>query len=555
MRLSVQRRTTTAVARSALLASVAACVFWLAIAMPAMPADLLKRLQAEASATGRAAWGHWGLDPANYHGWKTHSNRLIPAYTFGISLDAVKGERSLYRDRERLAELYGRLPDGTLNPQAEYFDQTDIAALQRAAFKAGKKYIVLVIFDGMDWQTTWAAATYYSGRVEYREGRGTGLAFQDYRGAPTDLGWFVTSPHNDGTKYDASTQSVQNPGGELPGGYDWLLGGDAPWKSGTSDSYLIAELPGRKHAYTDSAASATSMCAGIKTYNAAVNVDAAGNQVATVAHEMQAEGRAIGVVTSVPISHATPACAYAHNVSRDDYQDLTRDLLGLPSVSHPSEPLAGVDVLIGGGWGEIALVDSDQGNNYRPLNRYITSADRRTINANHGGKYVVAERTSRRPGAEVLKAAAQEAAERQQRLFGYFGVAITGHLPFRTADGNYDPVPGINRIAEPYSKADVFENPTLADMTRAALQVLERNEKGFWLMVEAGDVDWANHDDNLDNSIGAVKSGDDAFRAITEWVEAHDAWGDTAVIVTADHGHFLVLDQPEALLSAEVRSP
>ena len=40
-------------------------------------------------------------------------------------------------------------------------------------------------------------------------------------------------------------------------------------------------------------------------------------------------------------------------------------------------------------------------------------------------------------------------------------------------------------------------------------------------MVEAGDVDWANHDNNLDNSIGAVNSGDDALRAVTDWVEAH----------------------------------
>ena len=40
-------------------------------------------------------------------------------------------------------------------------------------------------------------------------------------------------------------------------------------------------------------------------------------------------------------------------------------------------------------------------------------------------------------------------------------------------------------------------------------------------MVEAGEVDWANHDDNLDNSIGAVISGDAAFRAVADWVEKH----------------------------------
>lgn len=50
---------------------------------------------------------------------------------------------------------------------------------------------------------------------------------------------------------------------------------------------------------------------------------------------------------------------------------------------------------------------------------------------------------------------------------------------------------------------DITENPTPAEMTTAALTVLQKREKGFWLMVEAGDVDWANHDNNIDTSIGA----------------------------------------------------
>jgi alkaline phosphatase len=67
-------------------------------------------------------------------------------------------------------------------------------------------------------------------------------------------------------------------------------------------------------------------------------------------------------------------------------------------------------------------------------------------------------------------------------------------------------------------------------------------------MIESGDVDWANHANNLDNSIGATLSGDAAFRAVCQWAEQHDRWKDTAVIVTADHGHYLVLEKPEALV-------
>ena len=85
-------------------------------------------------------------------------------------------------------------------------------------------------------------------------------------------------------------------------------------------------------------------------------------------------------------------------------------------------------------------------------------------------------------------------------------------------------------------------------MTTAAIDVLARDEKPFWLMVEAVDVDWANHDDNLDNSIGAVNSGDDAVRVITDWVEAHSNWNESLVIVTSDHGHMLNLVKPELLV-------
>ncbi|HBB74326.1 MAG TPA: alkaline phosphatase, partial [Planctomycetaceae bacterium] len=108
-----------------------------------------------------------------------------------LSLDAVRGPRSVYRDAGRLRALYGRDPDATLDPTAEHFDQTDIHRLMVEAAGAGTRRIVLFVFDGLDWHTTRVAAIAASGTVAYREGRGTGLAFQDYRGAPTDFGWCV----------------------------------------------------------------------------------------------------------------------------------------------------------------------------------------------------------------------------------------------------------------------------------------------------------------------------------------------------------------------------
>ncbi|MDZ4818608.1 MAG: alkaline phosphatase [Planctomycetota bacterium] len=528
------------------------CVF-AAVAPAAVQADPLREMQLQAVQQARASWGHWGSKPDRYSNWTTHSNRLIPVYSFGMSLDSVAGPKSAYRDADRLKEIFNYLPEATLNAKADYFDQTDIYRLQKLAAESGKKRIVLFVFDGMDWWTSYAAAIAKTGKVPYEAGRGTGLHFQDYRGAPTDFGAMVTSPANGKTKCDVTKQCLVSCDVEDRGGYDPEIGGDTPWSIPTDAEYPIGKGAKRKHRYTDSASSATSMTCGIKTYNDAINVDCMGRQAVPIAQTLQKQGYSIGVVTSVQVSHATPAAAYANNVHRDDYQDLSRDLLGLPSVTHSQVPLPGVDVLIGAGWGENSDKAPAQGDNYVAGNSYLTDADLKAVDVKHGGRYVVANRTAGLNGAKNLQQQAQRAIESKQRLFGYFGVRH-GHLPFQTADGKYNPTASVQMQArgeiglgqpEAYSKQDIDENPTLAEMTTAALDVLSKRGDKFWLMVEAGDVDWANHANNIDNSVGAVLSGDDAFRALTDWIEKNGGWQDTAVILTADHGHYLTITQPQ----------
>ncbi len=551
------------------MASRLLCLCLLAITPIANAEDYLRDLQTAAIESGHSPVAHWGVDPKNYKEWATHSNRLIPIYTFGtlgagagVDLNSYLGKNSAYRSEAKLKAIYGRVPTNTLNPNAEYCDQTNLATLQRAAFKAGKKHVILMIFDGMDWQTTRNAAIYNERRVSYSEGRGTGTHFQNYTAnGTTQFGFMCVAPHNDGTDSDVDTQTIANPGGKYFGGYNFVKGGPFPWSPPSSDIYyLTGRAPDGKskgeHPYPDSANTAQAMTSGVKSYNNSINVDFAGQQVSVISHEVQAAGFAVGAVTSVPISHATPACAYAQNVDRDDYQDLTRDMLGLPSISHPTKPLRGLDVLIGGGFGDSAKTTGDpekktqgQGKNFVPGNIWITDGDRKAIDVANGGQYVVAERTVGTNGRDVLLAAGKKAVSSNQRLLGFFGIGKSkGHLPFATADGDFNPTIGRSSKAESYTAADLTENPTLADMTSAALNVLGKNPKGFWLMVEAGDVDWANHDNNLDNSIGAVNSGDRAFKVITDWVEKHSNWQETVVIVTADHGHYMWLDHPEGLI-------
>ena len=129
-------------------------------------ADIPKQLQAKAIEDDKAAFGYWGTDPDKYTGWTTHSNRLIPVYTFGskgggdgVDLDSYTGSKSAYRSAAKVEALYGYVPEKTVNENAVWMDQTNVADMQRAAAAAGRKYIFLVVFDGMDWQTTRAAAS------------------------------------------------------------------------------------------------------------------------------------------------------------------------------------------------------------------------------------------------------------------------------------------------------------------------------------------------------------------------------------------------------------
>ena len=523
-------------------------------------ADHIRKLQTEAIRNKKSPVAHWGLEPEKYIQWSNHSLRLIPVYTFGtkdagqgIDLNSYTGVNSPYRDSKKLESIYGYSPANTVNPKADYLDQTNLYNIQEAALKAGKKNIILFVFDGMDWQTTKAAALYYSKGDKYKSGRGTGLYFQDYPAAGTSqFGYMVTAPHNAATNVDVDKQTVLNPGGTIRGGYNAEKGGPNPWTPGNDIKYLISSPSNNygEHAYPDSANTATSMTAGIKSYNNAINVDPTGAPVMTIAHQAQLDGYSVGVVTSVPITHATPAAAYAHNVSRNDYQDLARDLVGQTSISHPEESLPGLDVVLGGGYGTKAKPSGSKsdGKNFIPGWKYIAEETIKQADVKNGGKYTVALRTDGVEGKSGLQKATQDAIKNKTRLLGVYGVgAHAAHLPFQTADGDYQPAPG-KTSAEKYSAADIKENPTLADMTESALDVLSQNKKGFWLMVEAGDVDWANHDNNLDNSIGAVKSGEAAFKVITDWVEKNSNWKDTIVILTADHGHYLHIDQPEALI-------
>ena len=109
---------------------------------------------------------------------------------------------------------------------------------------------------------------------------------------------------------------------------------------------------------------------------------------------------------------------------------------------------------------------------------FITDADLAAIDVKNGGKYDVVHTEPGANGGQSLMKAATQAAKRHGRLFGLFGRDGLDHLPYQTADGGYDPAPSLTSIgelrpAEGYTSADRIEQPTLAQMTEAALTVLD----------------------------------------------------------------------------------
>ncbi|MEO8940391.1 MAG: alkaline phosphatase [Isosphaeraceae bacterium] len=555
-----------------------AASLFLVLTTAANAADRIKEMQNDyvarkAEKVDRAY--HFGSQgPGNiFSNHASHSNRLIPVYAFGrkVDLSSVTGKNSRYRDAEKIRELYGVLPENTLNPDADYADQSDLYRVQKEAVARGAKYMFTVWFDGMDWHSTRAAAIVKTGKV-YNEGKGSGLNFQDYKADDSaQYGFVVTSPTRASAKTNVDTQTVSIPKDIPGGGYDAQIAGPNPWaegplkapgylkgQSGNEADKAGVEAVGRvRHAYTDSSQSAAEYASGVKSYNASVNVTDDGRFVPTLFHQLQEKGWKVGTATSVPFDHVSPAAMYAHNVHRDDYQDLGRDMLGLPGITRETgkdDLHPGLDVVMGTGYNR-TVPDSGmkgQGKNAaKGQNMYIADADLKAINVKHGGKYVVATTRAKVNGAYSLHEAAEEAARDGHRLFAFYGTNVY-HLPFQTADGNFDPANDLNGKAESYTKDDLNENPTLADMTRAALKVLSAKPgHPFALFVEAGDVDSGLHANNLDNAIGAIYSGEAAVQAIIDWVEKNSNWDESALIVTADHGHYLVIDDAEELAGSK----
>ncbi len=290
------------------------------------------------------------------------------------------------------------------------------------------------------------------------------------------------------------------------------------------DATPLSEKPGDFAGYkylkttaTDSAASGTALATGQKTYNGAINWSNEDRPMLgrTIAEIAKAAGKSAGVATSVTWSHATPAAlGGAHNRSRGNCEEIAREMLDA----------ARLDVIMGAGHPEYDI-------NGRPIPDsqkffYKAVGGKKVWNALKAGELPWTLIESKEDFAALAGGATPPKVLGTVQVAATLQQQRTGLVPIDDADGKK------TEPAEPPMNENVL---SLADMTAAALNCLDANPNGFYLMIEGGAVDWANHANRPRRMIEEQTDFIRAIEAVVAWIEANGGWDETLLILTADH--------------------
>lgn len=276
---------------------------------------------------------------------------------------------------------------------------------------------------------------------------------------------------------------------------------------------------------TDSAPSMSAYMTGVKMNNEVLSMspdtvaidpvpDANGNKlsnncggkngtpVSTLVELAKADGRAAGVVTTTRVTHATPAATYSHICHRDLENDIAAAAVPGGVGYNAALGTSGLDVLLGGGK-QFFVPVKDGGKR----------ADGRDLIGEMKAKnYTFASNSSEFNAIDASKT---------ERLFGLF---TPSHMSY---DLDRDPA----------------KEPSLAEMTTKAMDVLSKNKKGYFLMVEGGRIDHALHETTAKKALQDTVAFDDAIKAALAKAKITDPdLKNTLIVVTADHDHTLVLN-------------
>ncbi|MBB3275128.1 MULTISPECIES: alkaline phosphatase [unclassified Pseudoxanthomonas] len=271
----------------------------------------------------------------------------------------------------------------------------------------------------------------------------------------------------------------------------------------------------------DSAGTMTAITAGVKTHMGAIGVsagrrddcaDSLGKAALTWLELADSAGLATGIVSTARLTHATPAATYAHVPDRNwendtdlpkaaveqGCRDIAQQLLTSSRFGH------GPTVALGGGRAEFTSTEQRDPEYDDKVGERLDGRDlpAEWLKANPGGQYVWNRKQL-------------EAAKDAPRLLGLFE---PDHMQF-----DHD-----------RSRTDTGE-PSLAELTRAAIHTLSRSQDGYVLMVEGARIDHANHYGNAFRALDETIAMSEAVQAALDATSRED----TLIVVTADHSHTL----------------
>lgn len=254
---------------------------------------------------------------------------------------------------------------------------------------------------------------------------------------------------------------------------------------------------------TDSAAAATTLATGVKTLNNVIGQDENHEDLRTVAERALELGKATGVVTSVPWTHATPASYLAHNEHRNNYHDIAADMMD-----------SGANVIFGAGnpW-----YDDNGDRRVTPKYDYIGETEWNKLVDGQSAFDLVESKDDFLALAE---------GDTPTHVLGTAQVAGTLQAD-RTALKSGD---------VPFTAPQNDDVPSLPQMTDAALNVLSNaSDEGFFVMIEGGAIDWASHDNNTAGAVEEQVDFNRTIETVVDWVEENSSWDETLVVITADH--------------------
>jgi len=270
---------------------------------------------------------------------------------------------------------------------------------------------------------------------------------------------------------------------------------------GYNTTYANSDFEYLKVGYTDSAPAATAMSTGVKSFDGAIGLNLDSNKLEHITAVAKKKGKSAGVVTTVQISHATPAGFVAHNVSRNNYSEIAQEMLN-----------SDMNVIIGAGH---PMYDNDGKPALEPDYQYV------------GGKELW----------QNIKSTKWQLVEKKsdfERLqSGDVSNNLLGILPvYKTANQERS---NANNSKLPFEVPLNSTVPSLATTANVALNVLDNNQSGFFLMVEGGAIDWACHDNQLGRMVEETNDFNDAVKSVINWVEINSNWNETLLVVTGDH--------------------